>query len=620
MNSETQTLTQEAQAGVDPRGAFTQRYGGLSQVKAEGAGARLALFGDLQRPPIKLHGLIKSPIAAREALSALYEIVKSDFSYKPKDRTAYLAYQQMRQQTANQDQWAAQRAYFDWLRRNDPLAWIILDPVVTVQPDAVLFEVFSKDEGTYAQLSLSLGEAIEPEGEITCGTTNIDFSKGLYEGVQRMRSYRQTRLEVGQEITALKTEGAEVLEKEIQVPLAWLRGFLQVQSAATLSQTRVQLGAVELYNLLRHLRLNADQKRKGRGVRFELVPGEPPRLILEPWEKILVSSGAPYDGPTPRVIRVWGRRRLMLLRRFLPFAESVDIHLLGTGMPSFFVLRGAGLSLTLGMTGFNAANWGAGLAMDLLLPRGEAASEAEAALGWLEAQQRGALAEIVEGTKLTAEAVRGALQAACQAGLVMYDLAADVYRLRPLTAAPLDQDKLRHRSLQERIAYDLLGVEGAVKVTKEDRIIDQGLEIIGRVSVAAQRREYRPSLLIDEEGQVRKAECTCAHHRKQGLKQGPCAHLIALRLRQGMDAASRQGGRSAVTVETRELVKRHKGGERIYQITLNRQRLRLRWGERVEARMRVQNLVFDSVAEARDAYFARLDALAAQGYLDATAG
>ena len=30
----------------------------------------------------------------------------------------------------------------------------------------------------------------------------------------------------------------------------------------------------------------------------------------------------------------------MLLRRLLPFVETVDVHLLGSGLPSFWVLRG----------------------------------------------------------------------------------------------------------------------------------------------------------------------------------------------------------------------------------------------------------------------------------------
>ena len=57
-------------------------------------------------------------------------------------------------ETAGQSVWQAQQAYFAWLLRNDPLAFCILDPVITVHPDQVMFEVFGKDESTYACLAL----------------------------------------------------------------------------------------------------------------------------------------------------------------------------------------------------------------------------------------------------------------------------------------------------------------------------------------------------------------------------------------------------------------------------------------------------------------------------------
>ncbi len=31
------------------------------------------------------------------------------------------------------------------------------------------------------------------------------------------------------------------------------------------------------------------------------------------------------------------------MQRFLPFVEEVDVHLLGSGLPSFWVLRAAGM-------------------------------------------------------------------------------------------------------------------------------------------------------------------------------------------------------------------------------------------------------------------------------------
>ena len=58
-------------------------------------------------------------------------------------------------------------------------------------------------------------------------------------------------------------------------------------------------------------------------------------------------SAEKYKGKAARVVRVWGRRRLMMLQRFLPFVEQVDVQLLGSGLPSFWVLRAAGMTITL---------------------------------------------------------------------------------------------------------------------------------------------------------------------------------------------------------------------------------------------------------------------------------
>lgn len=605
------------------RTAFTQRYAGQSGLAADGA--RLGLIADLDRAPVTADATIKDPIALREALSALYQVVQSDFRYKPKDRTALMAYRRMRQQSAGMSAWAAQRAYFDWLSRNDPLAWMVLDPIVTVHPDAVIFEVFSKDEGSYAQLTVDKA-ALDFAAPPTCGTTNIDFSKDLFDGVQRMRSYRETRLTIGRDAVALETEGApEVMEKQIKVPDAWLRGFLQVQSAATLADTRFSIAPVDLYNALRHLRLNGDRKRQGRAVRVELVPGEAPRLVLEPWETVIETSAGIYEGRVPQVVRIWGRRRLMLLRRFLPFVESIDVQLLGSGLPGFWVLRAGPLTFTLGLTGFTSANWSRSLTFDVLLPRPEGEQAGRAAvLDWLKENWFGKATAIAKAAGLKPAEGRAVLQSLCQEGLVVYDIARGIFRLRPLAAEPLDPARLAHRNPRERDASDLLATKDAVKITKENRIYGQGLELTGKVTVAAEKREYRPTMLVDDEGRVRKAECTCKFYRANGMKEGPCAHIYAVRLAharlEAKRAATRGKGRSTITVETRTYSRRKGSTEAIYQLGLDRTRLRIRWGNRGDARLRLQQLVFDSTADARAAYFARIDDLEARGFLDATAG
>jgi hypothetical protein len=621
MSDET-TIPTESAPEAAPATTVPVAYEDASRLVTSGATAQLALFSNVYRDPVRLDGLIKDPLRFREGMATLYAVVGSDYRYVPRDRTAYLAYLRVKRESAGLNVRQAQQAFFEWVLRNDPIAFIILDPVVTVHPDQVFFEVFSKDEGTYAKLGIDLN-ALELEHPPACGTTNIDFSPALFSGVEQMRSYRQTRLSVGKEAVALATTSAvKVLEKKVQVPDSWLRGFLQVQSAAALPRDTFRLSAIDLYNLLRHLRMNGDRKGRRRGLRIELVPGEPPRLVLEPWETVLSSTAGPYKGRASRVVRLWGRRRLLLLRRLLPFVEAVDVHVLGSGLPSFWVLRAGPVTLTLGLSGFTAVNWSQAASFDLLLPRKVRGGEAlDRVIRHLSTVWVADARQLAAATGLKGEALVEGLQAGCQQGKLMYDVAADVYRLRALTEAPLDMGRLEYRNQRERSAHDLLARRGAVQVVSENRIAGTGLELTGKVTVAEDRREYRPQMLLNDEGQVSKAECTCTFFRKQGLKVGPCAHLVALRLAYGEQEARRAreaGPREGVTVETRTYSRRDDEGADVVQVTLDRNRLKLRWG-RAGKPMRLQVLRFNTPDEARAAYFVRLGELGTRGYLDATA-
>jgi hypothetical protein len=203
----------------------------------------------------------------------------------------------------------------------------------------------------------------------------------------------------------------------------------------------------------------------------------------------------------------------------------------------------------------------------------------------------------------------------------MYDVAADVYRLRLLTETPLDLPRLEYRNQRERTAHDLVARRGAVQIVSENRIAGTGLELTGQVSVTEDRRDYRPQMLLTEEGQVSKAECTCTFFRKQGLKAGPCPHLIALRLayaEQEVRRAKEAGPRQGITVETRTYSRRDETGADVVQVTLDRHRLKWRWG-RAGGAMRLQVLRFNNADDARAAYFARLGDLDSRGFLDATA-
>ena len=70
-------------------------------------------------------------------------------------------------------------------------------------------------------------------------------------------------------------------------------------------------------------------------------------------------------------------------------------------------------------------------------------------------------------------------------------------------------------------------------------------------------------------------------------------------------------------METRSFSKREQDREQVYQISLDRKKLRIRWGYAGED-LRVQQLQFTSVDDARSDYFGRISKLAEAGYLDAS--
>jgi hypothetical protein len=310
----------------------------------------------------------------------------------------------------------------------------------------------------------------------------------------------------------------------------------------------------------------------------------------------------------------------MTMKRILPFVQAVDVYLLGSGLPSFWVFRAGHITLTLGLTGFTSANWSSALGFDLLLPRKTQDGEpTRAVVGYLsEGRWKADTRELAAATGVKGTGLLEALQVGCQNGELMFDIANNVYRFRPITGEPLDLNRLQFRNPREKVAHDLLTRRGAVKIQSENRIAGVGLELTGQVTVTEEKRDYRPQMVLADEGQVRKVSCTCATFRKHGIKAGPCVHLIALRLAFAEKEARKAKSDDAVKFETRAFARRSGDVEDVVQISLERDRIKYRWGLSGQP-MRLQTLKFNTEKDARAAYFTRLAELDARGYLDAVA-
>jgi hypothetical protein len=557
----------------------------LSEAQTTEHTQHVALFAQLNRSEVNFHGKVKSPLVFRDSLLALFDVVSSDYRYVPKDRSAYTVFMQMRRASSNKNLFTAQRDYFTWLFDNDPLAFCILDPIIQVHEQGVSFEVFSRDEGCYAQLTLT-NEIFEQSAKPTLGTTSIDYSAALFNGIEKIRDHQQTILDIGHEAVGLQlletmpetaeadtdstvttpTVKKQIIEKRINVPKSWVRALLQVQSAGQLPQDTIHLDPIALYNVLFELRMHTDIKGKRRGLLIELRPQQLPVIILEPFDITVTSQVSqqqkPYQGQQAKLIRLWGRRRLSLLKRLLPHTDSVSVSLLGQGMPSYWTLKGKGFHFTFAMTGFSQANWSQSLNFDLLLPKRPlhntlAASEdlSDSGKATLNdsndndgvsiliktlANTPSTLEDLVKSLSADAsltsvpvsrQQIQQWLLSATQQGLVRYEMATQLYHYRPLTHVPLDMAQFAYHNEAEKQAFDLISRTDAVQKFTVETVAVKGITIRADIHVEEDRRTYHSQLQLGDEGLVTKAECSCPQYLQHRLTHGVCAHLIALRLR-----------------------------------------------------------------------------------------
>ncbi|MFD2110960.1 SWIM zinc finger family protein [Thiorhodococcus fuscus] len=537
---------------------FSYAYRGSSSVQGGADRTDMSFAPDTKREPTFFRGELAKSLPFREAISALHDVVVSDLRFQPKDRTAYMEW------LATQDEldWAhvlqqrgtlgqqietlrheldglrrtssermapfyrARKRYFDYLYRTDMDYWYVLDPVITVHPDELFFECFSQDESTYGKLGASY-EVFTSLGERACGTTNVDYSQALYDEFQKIRSYKTTWLEVdpsGFEVET--TDEDSYKEVKIDLPDSWVRGFLQVSSAMSLPAITFELHPMDIHNfcfvLRRHKELHGP-----RSMRYVLTPGQPVKVIFEPWNIEVICARSIYQGDTAEEVRVWGRRRIHILERLVPVAKRFVVHLLGSGLPAFYVADLGDMSFTLGLSGWTANDWSSAGNFDLMAPRTDVDDLTKRRVfdalkeNWYEAPE-----SLARRLQLDRSIVLGALSAYTQAGRAIFDIDKGVYRVRELSREPLPMDRLRFVSPREEAATRL--VEAHRVSVRRNAAPDQCLELTGTVKDGS--HVHQAMLLLDADRRMIQARCSCNFYQQNKLFQGPCEHILALRM------------------------------------------------------------------------------------------
>jgi len=535
---------------------FNYKYGGNSKVQNTASSTAVNFAPDVLRDPTFFVGTLDKKIPFREAISALHHVVTADFNFQPKDNTEYLAWLKSQEEIwlaeasselesiqseiktvsnkleglrkerekITRPYYKAQREYFKYLYKRDYNAWFVLDPVITVHPDQVFFECFSKDESVYGKLSCGY-DVFNNISDFKCGTTNIDYSEKLYNEFQKIRTYKATDFKIDPSGFDVQTTGEEnYKEVKIDLPDSWVRGFLQVSSAMTSKKISFELAAIDIANFIAVLKRN--KERKGpRSIKYILEPGKPIKVIFEPWNIEITCAQSIYKGDEKQEIRVWGRRRILLLERLLPITDRFTVHLLGSGMPSFYTAHLTDeMYFTLGLSGWTANDWTQSSQLDLLAPRGLVAATTmqsiylELRKNWFDTDKK-----IAKKLKIDLQTVQQSLMTFTQAGKVIYDLKNKVYRIRELKRDGIDIDSLRFSSETDKEAYRLM--ESGEVTNLKSYVADAKIEVKGSVS-----NKFETVVQIDSDLKIVDGKCTCNDYYTNKMTKGPCAHILAVRL------------------------------------------------------------------------------------------
>ena len=535
---------------------FNYKYSGKSSVENSASVTGVSFAPDILREPTFFVGNLDKKIPFREAISALHNVVTADFNFQPKDNTQYLAWLKNKEDVWVAEATAAlsslklqinklqsrlkavrsqrekitgpyyksQRDYFKYIYTRDYAAWLVLDPVITVHPDQVFFECFSKDESVYGKLSCGY-DVFNHIDEFKCGTTNIDYSKKLYHEFQKIRTYKNTQFKIDPKGFDVKTTGEETYrEVKIDLPDSWVRGFLQVSTAMTSNKVSFDLQPIDIANFISVLKRNKE-KTGPRAIKYILKPGKPVIAVFEPWNIEVECLQSTYKGNEEREIRVWGRRRIQLLERLLPITDKFTVHLLGSGMPSFYIAHLSNeMYFTLGLSGWTANDWAQSTQLDLLMPRAKVPANTmqkvylELRKDWFSTEDA-----IANKLQLDVQTVKQSLVTFTQAGKVIYDLKNNVYRIRELKREGIDIEALRFSSEIDKEAYRLMEI-GAVASLKSDAKRDQ-IEVTALV-----KEKFTTSVFIDNDLKIIDGKCTCKHYYTNKMAKGPCEHILATRI------------------------------------------------------------------------------------------
>ena len=536
---------------------------------------KFSLSSDLNRPELKVDAEIKPNLDFAQAMLALREVVISNKISVKKDHSIYqkwvkneylkelelsesfkssenlikakkkaekeldLLYREIKNNPlslSENDFYKARQKFWDWLLTNDKELWYVLDPVISVQPDAIIFEAFSRDESSYGRVTLPKNSLIKSK-DYSIGTTNIDFSKDLADEFEKVRSYRPLKLKIGQDSVVTDSGLSQNIEKKIDLPQSWVNGFLEVQTASCLNKKNFNLTPDFVSDILAFLEQNK-KNVSPKALKFILKNGELPKVQIEPWNKVLTEHNHIYKGPDFEV-RLWGRERLTVLKDILQKSTNIEVSVLGDGMPSFWSCKVNDVTFDLCLSGWTANDWSSQLKFALMTANPKEIILDTPSINTQKVEQllktkiKINVKDAAKELELDEKQTLASLQKLCSEGLAMYDIHTNEFRWRELFNCG---DKLVRKSQNKNLIKGLKIEDSDIKINSDS---NNYLPNFKRESsskktftnnkifqVVVQNAEV--FIEVDSKNNLINSECTCVEWKKTHKKFGPCKHIIAV--------------------------------------------------------------------------------------------
>lgn len=459
-----------------------------------------------------------------------------------------------------------ERDFWKFIKQRDFDLWMVLDPVITVHKDQVSFEAFSIDESIYGCLSIPI-EEFELLKEPSLGTTNIDFSAQLATELERFRTYEEVTLSVNPEGFKTKTkEMPEHIEKKIDLPDTWIKGFTQVSSAAILKGINLDITPSDFYDICSFLKRHK-AKTSPRYMKWILIPEQPIKILFEPFQKELVLHSI-YHGTKKREEKIWGRRRWLTAEKLIPLAKGFQIRFLGFGMPQFIIADLEVMKMTIGLSSWSSNDWVKGTAFSIMAGFiGEGNYQSVYQL--LKEKRNMSIKEISDTLGQSAKQSRSGIGMLLKKGEGYYDMNQNTIRFRQLLNTPVPQEFYQSTGQEEAVQGLLKETLDTFTVKKQQNgtcsFFNSYSDTFTRTTSNASSKHnssynynsssnYNDSsnyngsssytnssnrtytktntrIVLDEDGQVKEVHCNCREFNKGARNiSSPCSHILALYL------------------------------------------------------------------------------------------